>query len=76
MTRFRDVVRRMTCERCGNEFGCRRGRSGGCWCGAEPYRLAMPLPPEAGPFNDCLCPSCLRKVAETLLDAKLAGTQN
>jgi hypothetical protein len=60
--------RRLTCERCGTEFGCSRGGWGSCWCEAESYRLPMPLPPEAGQFRDCLCLSCLREIAERLIE--------
>jgi hypothetical protein len=56
----------MVCERCRQEFGCSRGRVTDCWCNAETYRLPVPLPPEAGTFGDCLCPSCLRAVASAL----------
>lgn len=61
-----DDTRRIVCERCGQEFGCARDRIIGCWCVGEPYRLPIPLPPEAGNFSDCLCPSCLRAIAEAL----------
>jgi len=54
----------MSCQRCGQEFGCSREDIDRCWCAAEPYRLPMKLPPEAGGFSGCLCPSCLRAVAE------------
>jgi Cysteine-rich CWC len=56
----------MTCQRCGEEFPCARDQPGGCWCAAENYRLPVPLPPQAGSFDDCLCPSCLRAVAGLL----------
>jgi hypothetical protein len=56
----------MNCERCGQEFGCSRDNIAACWCAGEPYRLPTPLPPEAGRFNGCLCPSCLRAVAKLL----------
>jgi Cysteine-rich CWC len=65
--------RRMICERCATEFQCSRDDRGGCWCAAEPYRLPTPLPAEVGHFTDCLCPSCLRKIAERLMESR--GTQ-
>ena len=57
--------RRIACERCGAEFRCGRDSPAGCWCAAEPYRLPVPLPAAAGPSSDCLCPSCLRALAQT-----------
>jgi hypothetical protein len=60
------LPRRLTCERCGTEFGCARAGQGNCWCEAESYRLPVPLPPEAGDFADCLCPSCLPEIAGRL----------
>jgi hypothetical protein len=48
----------MTCERCGAPFEC--GLSGECWCADESFR--MPLPTGT---QDCLCPTCLRKAAES-----------
>jgi hypothetical protein len=60
-------ARRIACAKCGATFGCiPDAASGRCWCGAEPFRLPVPLPPEAGAFDDCLCPSCLREVARSL----------
>ncbi|MBV8565743.1 MAG: cysteine-rich CWC family protein [Methylobacteriaceae bacterium] len=58
--------RRIACSRCGVSFGCTNDGSGRCWCGAEPYRLPRPLPAEAGTFEDCLCPRCLRETAASL----------
>jgi hypothetical protein len=55
--------RRLTCERCGQEFGCARDNIGECWCNAEPYRLPLPAPAESGAAGDCLCPACLREAA-------------
>jgi hypothetical protein len=49
--------RRLACEACGTEFGC--NLSGPCWCNDEAFR--MPMPVDGG---DCLCPDCLRKLAE------------
>ncbi|MDE1973195.1 MAG: cysteine-rich CWC family protein [Hyphomicrobiales bacterium] len=63
------AFRRLACGRCGAEFSCERHNPAGCWCAAETYRLPMPLPTEAGTFDDCLCPSCLRLVAEMLVRA-------
>jgi hypothetical protein len=58
--------RPLICERCGKGFGCGRDAPSGCWCAAEAFRLPLKLPEQAGAFSDCLCPSCLRAVAETL----------
>jgi len=49
--------RRLACEECGTEFGCHL--SGPCWCSEEAFR--MPVPTDGG---DCLCPDCLRKLAQ------------
>ncbi|QOZ28666.1 hypothetical protein XH93_37770 [Bradyrhizobium sp. CCBAU 51753] len=49
--------RRLACTKCGSEFSCTLG--GPCWCSDERFRL--PLPTDGG---DCLCPSCLRKLAD------------
>ncbi|WP_249159879.1 cysteine-rich CWC family protein [Bradyrhizobium tropiciagri] len=49
--------RRLACARCGSEFSCTLG--GPCWCSDESFRL--PMPADGG---DCLCPACLRKLAE------------
>jgi Cysteine-rich CWC len=51
--------RQLTCGRCGAAFDC--GLGGDCWCAAEPFVLPMP-PSEAS--GDCLCPACLRSMAE------------
>jgi Cysteine-rich CWC len=56
------AARRLTCERCGQEFGCSRDDIGGCWCATEPYRLPMPASGAANAFKDCLCPACLRAI--------------
>jgi len=50
--------RRLACARCGAGFDC--GRSGECWCAAEPYRVPLT---QAGEIEDCLCPACLRALA-------------
>ena len=61
------ATRQSTCERCGTQFGCRNlGEEGSCWCSNEAFRLPVPLPEGVGPFGDCLCPRCLREVAEEL----------
>lgn len=61
------ATRQTTCERCGTVFGCRHlGESGACWCSLEEFRLPVPLPEGVGPFQDCLCPACLRDVAAEL----------
>jgi hypothetical protein len=57
------IERRLTCERCGREFGCSRDSIGECWCNAEVYRLPLPAPADAGRAADCLCPACLREAA-------------
>jgi hypothetical protein len=67
------AARRLTCERCGAAFECGRDSEHGCWCAGESFRLPMPLPQEAGSFSDCLCPSCLRKVAAALIDGQRAS---
>ena len=59
-------ARQLVCARCGAKFEC--AQSGDCWCAAEPYRL--PMPATAVASEDCLCPACLRKAAET---ARAAG---
>jgi hypothetical protein len=50
-------TRRLACAACGTEFRC--NLSGSCWCRDEAFRLPMPV--DGG---DCLCPDCLRKLAE------------
>jgi hypothetical protein len=64
------AVRHIACARCGSTFICGRDDPAGCWCAAEPYRLPTPLPAQVGSFSDCLCPSCLRAVAEILAKTK------
>jgi hypothetical protein len=49
--------RRLACSGCGAEFGC--NPSGPCWCSDESFHLPMPV--DGG---DCLCPDCLRKMAQ------------
>nr|WP_082747706.1 cysteine-rich CWC family protein [Bradyrhizobium macuxiense] len=49
--------RRLACAKCGVEFSCTP--EGPCWCSDESFRL--PMPTDGG---DCLCPACLRKLAE------------
>lgn len=58
-----DTTRPKTCPRCGAGFGC--STSGTCWCAEEPYRVPMPKA-GATEYDDCLCRSCLREVAEGL----------
>jgi hypothetical protein len=53
--------RRIACGRCGASFDC--SLAGGCWCAAEPYRLAMPVSQIPSLAEDCLCPACLRQAA-------------
>ncbi|MBI1202076.1 MAG: hypothetical protein GC182_06150 [Rhodopseudomonas sp.] len=62
------ATRQLTCARCGAAFGC--NLAGGCWCDAEPYRL--PLPTQAA--QDCLCPTCLRQMAQEQAQAGAAET--
>jgi len=50
--------RTLACARCGAAFAC--NLAGGCWCADEAFRL--PMPTEAG--ADCLCPACLRRMAQ------------
>jgi hypothetical protein len=50
-------TRRLACAGCGTEFNC--SLSGPCWCSDEAFRLPMPTD-----GDDCLCPDCLRKLAE------------
>ncbi|NLS68339.1 hypothetical protein BSN85_23295 [Bradyrhizobium brasilense] len=49
--------RQLACTACGSEFSC--SLTGACWCCDESFRL--PMPTDGG---DCLCPACLRKLAE------------
>ncbi len=61
------ATRETRCERCGTTFGCANlGEPGSCWCSLASFRLPVPLPEGVGPFEDCLCPGCLRAVAEEL----------
>lgn len=61
------ATRQWQCERCGTVFGCANlGVEGSCWCSREEFRLPLPLPEGVGPFEECLCPSCLREVAAQL----------
>lgn len=50
------------CPRCGAMFTC--GKSGKCWC------FEIEVPPSVlenieKEYNSCLCPSCLKDVAES-----------
>lgn len=56
-------LRALRCARCGGVFECRP--EGGCWCADETFRLPLPGPrsPLAA-YDDCLCPACLRALAE------------
>lgn len=58
--------RRIACARCGASFGCLNDGTGRCWCGREAFSLPVPLPEGFGPWDDCLCPTCLRAVAAEL----------
>lgn len=61
------ATRQQRCERCGQVFGCRNlGKTCECWCSMEAFRLPVPLPEGVGPFEDCLCPGCLREIAAEL----------
>jgi hypothetical protein len=73
---YRDLEKaekRLTCERCGQEFGCSRDSIADCWCNAEPYRLPMSSRAEADRSVDCLCPACLRETAARLRAASGAA---
>ncbi|MGB8401593.1 cysteine-rich CWC family protein [Bradyrhizobium sp.] len=50
-------TRRLACARCATVFAC--NPSGPCWCAEETFRL--PMPADGG---ECLCPTCLRKMAQ------------
>jgi Cysteine-rich CWC len=54
-------MRRLACARCGAAFEC-GVNAGACWCAAEDFRLAVPT---ADSTEDCLCPACLRKAAQS-----------
>ena len=56
--------RTLACARCGGGFGC--NPVGTCWCGAESFKLPVPLPGKYAAFGDCLCPGCLREIAAEL----------
>ncbi|HEY0301630.1 MAG TPA: cysteine-rich CWC family protein [Rhizomicrobium sp.] len=58
----RQPGRTLTCAHCGATFAC--DLSGGCWCMAEPYRLPLPESLPGTAAQDCLCPACLRKLAD------------
>jgi hypothetical protein len=56
-----EAVRTACCERCGEHFGC-GVKNGDCWC------MYLPVPETvrreiAGRYRDCLCPTCLRRLA-------------
>ncbi|MDO9414412.1 MAG: hypothetical protein Q7T81_17715 [Pseudolabrys sp.] len=51
--------RAVTCASCGVGFACTTDAE--CWCVAEPYRLRMT---DIDAQRDCLCPQCLRRVAQ------------
>jgi hypothetical protein len=70
-----DATRTLACERCGEAFGCTNtGAPGSCWCSEVDVRLPVPLPPQAGPYADCLCPRCMATVAAELRAAGLGVT--
>lgn len=50
--------RDLSCAQCGAAFSCTGDAA--CWCAAEPYRLRMT---DIDAQRDCLCPSCLRRLA-------------
>lgn len=50
--------RRLACAHCGTEFAC--NLAGGCWCNDASFRLPLPTSASA----DCLCPDCLRRLAQ------------
>ncbi len=50
------------CEACGNEFAC-GAKLSGCWC-AE-MKLSDETRADLGKqFSGCLCPACLKQLAE------------
>lgn len=52
-------IRDLQCSRCGQPFRCGSGgQRGGCWCADLP-----PLLPATGAAADCLCPTCLQRLA-------------
>jgi hypothetical protein len=67
---------RIVCDRCGSQFDCSPAIDSECWCVGEAFRLPMPLPPEVGNIRNCLCPSCLRLVAQALIAAGIGPRAN
>ena len=53
----REPSAKIRCTRCGAEFGC--DPAGDCWCKEETRRVPMP----ASDAESCLCPKCLRALA-------------
>jgi hypothetical protein len=45
------------CEKCGTAFSCTP--EGACWCMEESFKLPMPTK-----ATSCLCPKCLRVMAQ------------
>jgi hypothetical protein len=65
MTNRKEIAapRPLACSSCGISFSC--NPKGACWCADEAFRL--PMPSEGA---DCLCPDCLRKLAEAQAAAR------
>jgi hypothetical protein len=63
-TFFRTLLsgkRRMTCESCGNDFGC--NFAGGCWCREVKVSDAARAKLREQ-YRECLCPNCLNQHAQ------------
>jgi hypothetical protein len=52
-----------TCAKCGSDFRCGNlAQDSKCWCMDLP-----PIPPEAlASYQGCLCPDCLKLIAQEL----------
>ena len=48
----------LRCTKCGADFAC--DPAGACWCKDEAFKMPMP----ASETESCLCPNCLRAMAE------------
>jgi len=56
------------CPRCGTDFECKVDDLRNCDCVA--VKVSLPaLKTLKGRYEDCLCPNCLREIAETDADA-------
>jgi hypothetical protein len=56
-------TRQLACAHCGEVFSC--NLNGACWCMDEAF--VLPMPSDGG---DCLCPTCLRAMAQTAITRK------